>query len=230
MFPRFTQQAFILCAGKGTRLGSLTTDTPKCLVEVGGIPVIDRIINWLGVGNIIINLSWHAEKVQEHFQGLSHIRFSLEDEPLGTAGGIRKCYDLLDEELFVIYGDVVTNMDLRRLEQVHRQNNADLTMVSYHAMNPQECGILIEDGDRVLEIEEKPAKPKSKLANGGILMCRKSVFLEDGSDIATHIIPNLLRKGRPVCHTPLNVGEWLIDMGTKANYDTCCRMFDGGRC
>lgn len=216
-----TQQAFILCAGKGTRLGNLTKETPKCLVEVKGKPVLDRILEWLKLPDIIVNLSWHAEKVTKKYPSL---RFSIEEEPLGTLGGIRNCYDLLAERLFVIYGDILTNIDLSRLERLHLERQAALTIVSCEVNNPEECGVIEEENGKILSFEEKPQKPSSKLVGGGVMICQKEIFLQEGKDIAYDLIPKLVYKGL-VYHTPLLGNEWLIDMGTISNYKKCHDYF-----
>lgn len=207
-------------------MGLITTNKPKCLVEIAGVPVIDRILNWLNLPRYIVNLHWQADQVISHLTGRG-IHCSIEAEPLGTAGGIRKCYNLLDNHFFIVYGDVLTNMDLSRLEKLHLEKGASLTMVSYRVNNPNECGIITEDKGRVLEMTEKPAVPRSTLANGGIIACRKEVFLCSGNDISADIIPQLLVTGKPVYHTPIQEGEFLMDMGTQTNYVRCCEIYGG---
>ena len=119
-------QAMILSAGKGTRLRPLTLTTPKPLVEVGGKPLIVWHILALkqaGISDIVINVSWLADKLVEALSDGSqfgiNLKISREDgEPLETAGGIKKALgeNLLKNEPFILVnGDVWTPFDFAKL-------------------------------------------------------------------------------------------------------------------
>lgn len=119
-------QAMILSAGFGTRLRPLTLTTPKPLVEVGGKPLIVWHILALkqaGICDIVVNVSWLADKLLEALGDGSqfgvNLKFSLEQgEPLETAGGIKKALHegLLEPKPFILVnGDVWTNFDFAKL-------------------------------------------------------------------------------------------------------------------
>lgn len=119
-------QAMILSAGKGTRLRPLTLTTPKPLVAVGGQPLIVWHIKALqkaGVTDIVINVSWLADKLLDALGDGSQfgvkIHWSLEQgEPLETAGGIKKALGenlLQDKPFILVNGDVWTTFDFAKL-------------------------------------------------------------------------------------------------------------------
>lgn len=115
----------ILAAGKGTRLRPLTYTTPKPLVEVGGQPLIVWHIKALkaaGVTDIVINVSWLADKLLEPLGDGSRfgvtLHWSIEPEPLETAGGIKKALGeglLKDAPFILVNGDVWTPFNLANL-------------------------------------------------------------------------------------------------------------------
>ena len=119
-------RAMILAAGLGTRMRPLTLSTPKPLLEIAGIPLIEYHVRRLvsaGFENIVINHSWLGEQIEAYLgEGErfgARIEYSSELKPLETAGGIRKALPHLTEggeEVFVVInGDVFTNYPFARL-------------------------------------------------------------------------------------------------------------------
>lgn len=118
-------KAMILAAGKGERLRPLTLHTPKPLVRVGGVPLIEYHLNALaaaGFTDIVINHAWLGQQIEDHLGdgarfGVS-IRYSAEGEPLETGGGIFKALPLLGGEPFaVVNGDIWTDYDFSALRR-----------------------------------------------------------------------------------------------------------------
>jgi NDP-sugar pyrophosphorylase family protein len=130
--------AMILAAGLGTRLGELTRDTPKALVEVGGMSVLERVARRLtaaGAGRLIINLHHQADSVVEHVRARDgfgvEVLFSREDErPLETGGGLLHAAPLFrrDVPFFLHNVDVLCDADLRALYAAHRETGALATL------------------------------------------------------------------------------------------------------
>lgn len=118
-------KAMILAAGKGERMRPLTLHTPKPLVPVAGVPLIEyhlRALAAAGFTEVVINHAWLGQQIEDHLGdgsrwGLS-IRFSAEGEPLETGGGIFKALPLLGDQPFVLVnGDIWTDYDFSRLRQ-----------------------------------------------------------------------------------------------------------------
>ncbi len=116
-------KAMILAAGKGERLRPLTLHTPKPLVRVGGIPLIEyhlRALRDAGFEDVVINHAWLGQQIEDYLgdgaQWGMNIRYSPEGEPLETGGGIFRALALLgDEPFLVVNGDIWTDCDFTAL-------------------------------------------------------------------------------------------------------------------
>src|SRR2546430_2564313 len=116
-------RAMVLAAGYGTRLGSLTSNTPKAMLDVAGRPLIEWILRHLasqGIDRVAVNVHHRGDLIRAHVGdgrgfGLCEVAWFEEPELLGTAGGVRNALDYLAEDgaFLVQYGDVVTDQDLR---------------------------------------------------------------------------------------------------------------------
>lgn len=130
-------KAMILAAGMGVRLRPLTTVYPKVLVPVVNKPVIDRIVEFLkihGVREVIVNAHHHYQKIIDYQKegnpfGM-RMEIRVEEEILGTGGGVKNTRDFWDKDPFiVINGDILTDIDLREVYESHLKRNNLITMV-----------------------------------------------------------------------------------------------------
>ena len=223
-------KALILAAGEGTRLRPLTTDRPKPMLPVGGVPLLEHIVALLhrhGVTHIAINLHYKPWAIVRH---LGHgqrwgvrIHYSFEKQLLGSAGAAKRLEWYLDESFIVFYGDVYTEMDLSALMTAHRHSGALMTMALYEVDNPTACGIVeLDDQSRVRRFVEKPAPDQvfSRLANAGIFVVEPQVLSElpqeQYLDFGRDIFPQMLVKGQTIMGYPITTP--LIDIGTPENY------------
>lgn len=107
-------KALILCAGKGTRLG--LKKTPKCMVKVGGKPVLEHLVNHLnkaGITEIIVNVHKDYGKIFQYFG--TRLLYFYEPTLLGEHGTERALYKWLGDEYIVMNGDTLTNVDIKAL-------------------------------------------------------------------------------------------------------------------
>jgi len=126
-----------LAAGYGTRLGELTKDVPKPMLDLGGQPVLERIIRKLarqGFNQIGVNLHYKADMIVDYFGNGNRfgvdLTYSYESKILGTAGGIKKMGWFLGTGTFLVhYGDIITNQDFSSMIQFHREKNAIATLL-----------------------------------------------------------------------------------------------------
>jgi mannose-1-phosphate guanylyltransferase len=230
-------KAFLLAAGKGTRLKPYTDSIPKCLIPIHGKPLLGIWLDHLRQQNIqevLINTHHHAHQVDAFVRGYSHRRdirivLSFEPELLGSAGTILHCRDFVDSEadFMILYADNLTNVNLKRLETFHRScrgKEGILTMGLFHSPNPASCGIAELDSDqKIVAFSEKPERPQSSLANAGIYMASREIFAcfpaappnPSGSvlDFGHHVLPLLAGRmyGYPIT-------EYLRDIGTIESY------------
>jgi mannose-1-phosphate guanylyltransferase len=200
-------KAFLLAAGVGTRLRPLTDRMPKCLIPIGGKPLLEiwfEQLEKLGVTEARVNTHHLAAQVQAYVAARppSGLRISLFHEPtlLGSAGTIRANRDWLEceEDFLIVYADNLTDADLSGFVRFHRERQSDFTLALFQTSNPQECGIVVRDeAGRVTEFQEKPAHPKSAWANAGLYLARPSLFaaIPDQSgfcDFGFDVLPRLL--------------------------------------
>ncbi|WP_270886147.1 nucleotidyltransferase family protein [Pedococcus sp. 5OH_020] len=217
-------KAFLLAAGLGTRLRPLTDTVPKCLLDVGGRTMLDHWLDALlevGVEDVLVNTHHLAAQVQEHVArrpGPPAVRLSHEEVLLGSAGTLLANRELVaDDEMFLaVNADNLTDFDLRLLVEAHLASGTVATLTVFHAPRPQACGIVELDDGLVVGFEEKPARPRSDLANAGIYAFSPAVLDElDGPlplDIGFDLLPRLVGRARAV-----DLGESsFLDIGTAA--------------
>jgi mannose-1-phosphate guanylyltransferase len=230
-------KAILLAAGIGSRLGELTRKTPKCLLPVGGRPLLDYWFDALakaGVDEALINLHHHPDQVRGYLMARpANIRVQTlyEAELLGSAGTIRRAWDFVarEENFFIVYADNFSRVDLSRLLRFHLgRNNPPLTLVAYPTDEPQRCGIIeLDDEGRVVSFEEKPAQPKSNFANSGIHVAGPGLYdyLPESvpADLGFHVLPKLVGKMYGYV-----TDEYIQDIGTPETYDRVQKLFNGG--
>jgi NDP-sugar pyrophosphorylase family protein len=228
-------KAFILAAGEGSRLRPLTLTRPKPMLDIAGKPLLERIILWLrhyGVTEIAINLNYMPHTITGHFGNGSDLgvglTYSNEDRLLGAAGALKKVESWLDESFVVMYGDILTNLDLGRILEFHSRaagGERRVTSVVYEVPNPTECGIVqLGAGNRIMRLIEKPAPHQvfSNLALAGVLVMEPAVLshipADTFHDIGHDLLPKLLAEEWPIYGMALVPGEHLIDIGTPEKY------------
>jgi mannose-1-phosphate guanylyltransferase len=225
-------RALLLAAGLGTRLQPLTLHTPKCLVSIGGEPLLGRWLSQLegaGCEAVLVNTHHLAKQVKsflEDWRGDGMAVHSVhEPELLGTAGTLlanqgffKGCTGLL------IHADNAMDEDLRGLLQAHQQRPAEclLTMLTFRTDQPRSCGIIGTDQRGVVTaFHEKVADPPGYYANGALyafgpeFLAFLNMMRPQPSDFSTDVIPHLL--GR--------INTWhtyrhYLDIGTPAALET----------
>lgn len=236
-------KALILAAGEGTRLRPLTLDRPKPMLPVAGKPLLAITVSMLrryGVTDLAVNLHHRPEAITNYFGngaafGVS-ITYSHEPQIMGTAGAAKKLEWFLDETFFVVYGDVLTNLNYQSLIQFHRDRRSLLTLSLYRVPNPTEVGLVgVDSNGRVFRFLEKPRPEEvfTDLANSGVLVCEPEVLsyvpADTFYDFGHHLLPALLELGKPLYGLPLAPDECLIDIGTLENYERAQREWPAAR-
>jgi mannose-1-phosphate guanylyltransferase len=231
-------RALVLAAGEGSRLRPLTADRPKPMLPVAGKPLLEHTVRWLrsyGIEEIAVNLHHRPESIISHFGDGSafdvHIAYSPEDPILGTAGAVRKLAEYLNGGPFVVvYGDVLTDLNLQGLlafhhEQAIRNPATSATLSLYRVPNPTEVGLVgVDGGGRVTRFVEKPGPEEvfTDLANAGILVIEPHVIEQippdTFCDFGLQLLPRLLEEGVPIYGWPIPQGTYLLDIGTPEKY------------
>lgn len=223
-------KALILAAGEGTRLRPLTLTCPKPMLPVGGAPLLAHLFRWLrghGIEDVAINLHYLPEVITSYVGDGSRfgleVTYSWEDPILGSAGAAKKLEGYLGSPFLVVYGDMLLDVKLEPLVELHRRGGAALTMGLMETDDPFSKGIVQLDPEgRVLRFVEKPrpGEIEGKLASAGIYVAEASILrhVPVGShyDFGHDLVPRLLREGAPVFARLLE--GYLLDIGTPETY------------
>ena len=143
-------KAIILAGGRGKRLRPITDKIPKPLIPINNMPLIERTIRYLkkyGITEIIISSGYKSNKIESFLKKKKNfscqIIFSIENTPLGTGGAIKKALKYVDEESFlVLNGDIVTNIDLRKIMKKPNTIAANELKTKFGTMNIRNNKIL----------------------------------------------------------------------------------------
>lgn len=211
--------AVIMAGGLGSRLGDLTSDTPKPLIEIGGKPILQHIVEHLGsngVDNVFISTRYLAEQIEDYFQdgeeyGLS-IEYIREKQRLGTAGALKYLDGKMKEPFLVMNGDLLTSFPVEELESFHREVGAQMTVCVRHYAMKVPFGVAEIEGSRLVGLSEKPTY--DFFVNAGIYFLEPDVLshipIDEYFDM-TELIEALIKAGGHVASFPV-VERWL-DVG-----------------
>ncbi len=188
-------KAIILAGGRGKRLKPVTDYVPKPLVPIKNIPIIEWQIKYLkkfGIKEVIICTGYKADMIESYLNvkklGIK-IKFSIEKSPLGTGGAIKKAGKMIKEKsFFVINGDTITNIDLRKLASKKNSIAAIELRTKY--------GVLEVESDKIINFKEKKEIPDSWM-NAGIYHLEKEIIkkLPVKGDIEKTVFPDYAKKG-----------------------------------
>jgi mannose-1-phosphate guanylyltransferase/phosphomannomutase len=229
-------KAVVMAGGEGTRLRPLTSNQPKPMVPIVGKPCMEHIVDLLrrhGMEEVVVTLAFMPQAIRTYFgdgETLEmDIDYSVEEQPLGTAGSVRLAQARLDETFLVISGDALCDVDLTALVEAHREKGAAVTIGLKSVDNPLEFGIVVTDDDgRVERFLEKPSWGQvfSDTINTGIYVLEPEVLrhvpTDRPYDFSKELFPLLLEMGRPLYGHVLN-GYWQdignLDQFRQANFD-----------
>jgi NDP-sugar pyrophosphorylase family protein len=224
-------KAMILAAGFGTRLRPMTETLPKPLVPVNGRPLIEYTLILLrshGVREVVINLHHQGEKIREALGTGSNwgvrIAYSEEPEILGTGGGIKKAEPLLsDGPFWVINGDILVDIDLRRVADFHAQRAADVTLVLREDPDADRWGpVEIDSRDRIRSICGRPPHREEMIRKRmfcGIHIVSPAVFAflpDRGFSNIMDAYREMIAGGKSIAGYTMD-GYWM-DIGTEERY------------
>jgi mannose-1-phosphate guanylyltransferase len=225
-------RAVVLVGGQGTRLRPLTYDIPKPMLPVGGRPIIEHILQWLGrhgVTSAVLGLGYYPQPFIDAFPSGTvagvELAYAVEPEPLDTAGGIRFAAahsGWLDEPLVVVNGDCLTDLRLSDLVEFHCRHGHDATIALTPVEDPSAYGVVaVDEWGRVLEFVEKPApgSEPTNLINAGFYVLEPAVLAAIDPDrpvsIEREVFPLLVAKQE--LYAMASDAYWL-DTGTPDRY------------
>lgn len=207
-------KALLLAGGLGTRLRPVTDTVPKCLVEIAGRPLLDYWFDALGhagIQDVLINTHHLPEPVRRFIAAKNQLGFraieTYEPVLLGSAGTITANRGWADDtdDVVIIYADNLSEVALAKLLEAHHASGDPLTMLLFHAPNPKTCGIAeLDNIGRIVSFEEKPAEPKSDMANAGVYVVTAPAWREIADlrafDLGFDVLPKFTGRMRGHLH------------------------------
>jgi mannose-1-phosphate guanylyltransferase len=223
-------KAFLLAAGVGSRLRPITDATPKCMLTVGGRPLLEI---WLdafakaGVDEVLVNLHHLPDVVRGYLAartGPPAVLASYEPQLLGSAGTLAANRDWVAGEDFFLAcnADNLTDFDLRSLIKTQREHQPVATLGVFHSATPSTGGVVeADETGTITSFTEKPEHPVSDLVNAGLYAFKPSLLDEitgePPRDIGYHLLPGLVARAKVVL-----VDGYFLDIGTPDAYQRAC--------
>ncbi len=231
----------ILAGGKGTRMGELSKTIPKPMLKIGNKPVLQHqveLLQFYGFHEIIIMVNHLRDTIIEYFGDGSafgvKISYYVEEQPLGTVGGIKEIENQLTNDFLVLYGDVMINMHLKYFVDFHKKNNSDCTIVLHPNDHPFDSDLVeLNNQNRITAFHPKPHEKGHyyrNLVNAGAYIFSQKIFnyIEKGrkADFGRDIFPAIYKKIRMFGY---NTSEYLKDMGTIQRLQQVINDYNSGR-
>lgn len=242
IYPERTDlmKAVVLAGGEGSRLRPLTCNLPKPMSRILGRPILEYIFDSLdscGVTQANVTLGYLPHIIEDEFgekYGNMKLNFIREDEPLGTAGGVKEAAEGFDEPFFIVSGDALCDFDFAKIMDFHKASGAKITIVATKKSDPREFGVVkVGKENRVYGFIEKPSwsQAVSNLANTGVYVvnpeCLTLVPRGKKYDFARDLFPLMLERDMPIyCY---NTDDYWCDVGNIATYLECQRDILDGR-
>lgn len=222
-------QAVIMAGGKGTRLAELTRDAiPKPMVRLLDKPLLEWQVECLhrnGVDDIIMVIGHLGEVIRDYFGDGGRwgvkIRYFAEREPLGTAGALPEIRDMLAEEFILLFGDLLLDVDFKRMAEFHREHEALATLFVHPNAHPFDSDLIVSDDEgRVTGFDSKHNDRSgywyANCVNAGLYMLKRGILdhIPDKRkvDLEKEVLSPLCRKNAAVY--AYASPEYVKDVGT----------------
>lgn len=217
--------AVIMAGGEGRRLRPLTENTPKPLLKVGGIPIIERNIDRLskyGLKNITISINYLGDQLVEHFNDGSskklNIQYVREKQFLGTIGSSSLIETFENDTVLIMNSDLLTNIDYEDMYNEFMAQDADLIVASipYNVSIPY--AVLETKDGKISGLKEKPTY--TYYSNAGIYMVKRSlmdIIPKNEKYDATDLIEDLIKKSKKVI--PYSITSYWLDIGKHEDFE-----------
>jgi mannose-1-phosphate guanylyltransferase len=220
-------KAVVLVGGEGTRLRPLTETIPKPLIPLVDRPFLSHVLSRLagyGVREVLLS-SPYLEPTFSAFLQQARAEIGVtwvhEATPLGTGGAVANAVADMDEPVFVLNGDILTDLDLAALARRHREAAAVATIALTPVEDARPYGLVaLSQDDRVLEFREKPEQPIPGVVNAGTYILNPEALDGVPTDrpvsIEREVFPALIAEGKSVVGF-VSSGYWM-DLGTPEKY------------
>lgn len=231
--PRLDNPVCLMAGGFGTRLRPLTDSCPKPMLKLGDKPILELILERFidaGFYNFYISTHYRSEQIINHFGDGSrfgvNISYLHEHKPLGTAGALGLMHDVItDKPLFVMNGDLLTNIDFLQILSIHEERGGVATMCVREFEQQVPYGVIQTQGNVIADIVEKPSH--KYLVNAGIYLLSPELIAMVNADQAIDmpdLIKHCLKEGKQVNHYLIE-DDWL-DIGQLDDFKKAQRQVE----
>lgn len=235
-----SMKVVIKAGGKGTRISSVASDIPKPMIEIDGIPVLEREIQCLkeqGFKDLIITVSHLGHIIMNYFgDGLDfgvHIEYFVEEQPLGNAGALFELKNKLTEDFLLLNADSIFDIDFNRIVKFHKEKGGLVTLFTHPNSHPYDSGLIIADKTGAVEqwLTKEDARPKyyQNRVNAGLHVVSPEILevRPEGAkvDLDRQLLKPLAGTGKMFCY---DSPEYVKDMGTPDRYEAVCKDFADG--
>ena len=229
----YLHESIILAGGKGERLKSVISHTPKPMANVAGKPFLEWLILALkkqGIRNVILSTGYLSELIEHYFGDGKHfgmeILYCVNPYPLGTGGAIRNALNLIKSNCFlVLNGDSFCDFDLEQFYNFHLEKKSHASILLTEVKDSGRFGsVIISDNGEVLSFREKTAINEKGLINAGVYILEKasleSAPQNQAISLEKEIFPALIGKG---LYAIVNKSIF-CDIGTPESYNDSCKL------
>ena len=170
-------QAVILVAGRGTRMGDLTENTPKPMLKIKDKPILEHKLKGLPkeIDEVILIVGYKKEIIKDYFgdtYGNIRIRYIEQFELDGTAGAIKLAEKYVHDRFLVLMGD-----DLYAQDDLNRLMKYNFALLTYKTKQAQQFGLIeVDSNGNLLDVIERPHNKEEGLVNIGAYTISKSYF------------------------------------------------------
>jgi dTDP-glucose pyrophosphorylase len=232
--PPRTPVAVVMVGGRGERLRPLTDAVPKPLLRIGGLSIVERLIQSMakaGVRDVYLTLNYKADVFEEQLGTGEHLGVSIdyvrEKRAMGSAGGLSLLPDGVEGPIVVANGDLVTTIDFTSLLDFHWHHEGAITVTGVEHLSPIPYGVLRTVEHHLLGIDEKPQR--SDFVSAGIYVLEPAVLRfvpRDRPSTMPELIDSALAEGLPVHVFPI-LERW-FDIGSPEEFERVLLQFAVG--
>lgn len=220
-------KAVLLVGGAGTRMRPLTYVVPKCLLPVGGKPLVERTISYLGkhgIDEFVLCVAYMKKQVKDAIKDGSElgvrVTYAESDIPMGTAGQLKTAQGYLDQTFIALNGDIITDLDISHLVSHHRKRGGLATIaVKKYGVKIPYGHLSVDSESHVTAFAEKPTI--SYLANAGVYVMEPRIleFIPSNqtSSLEVDVFPRALAQGE-VINSYYEDAYW-VDVGSMADFE-----------